>query len=195
MRKFIFIICILMCTNFSFAQEIGKFRAVTILDFAKTQLADFEIIKTAEKGLNVDIPRFSNFNNKKIEVTLKAKKSHSNKNSYNKTVYTRIKMEQFEFETKEICKQAMDSLLNCFPYDCFKIERYVNQGVKMTPSVWIFNEQRIIIAQTACEQVDEKWTKFKKKFVNTFANSDTEIIVTECGYLTWKTKEEILNEK
>ncbi len=118
--------------------------------------------------------------------------SHSNKNSYNKTVYTRIQMWQFDFETKEKCKQAIDSLFNCFPNNCAKIKRQVDQGVKITPSIWIFTDKKIVIAKTACEQVDQKWTEFKKEFVEYFANNETEIIVTECGKLIWTTKDKII---
>jgi len=165
---------------------------ITILDFAETQLDDFEIIKTSKKGYDFvwRIEKHQLHNNK-IEITLKAKNSHSNQNSYNKTIYSRIQMWQFEFETTEKCKQTIDSLLNCFSDGC-SIKRQVNQTAKTTPSIWILDKKRIIIAETSCEHVDEKWNNFKRDFAKTFADVDTEIIVTECGYLTWKKKEEVI---
>ncbi len=65
--------------------------------------------------------------------------------------------------------------------------------IKITPSIWIFTDQSIFIARTACEQVDKKWTNFKSEFADTFAAKDSEIIVTECGKLTWTTKEKLKN--
>ena len=102
-------------------------------------------------------------------------------------------MWQFDFGTIEKRKQATDSLLNCFPNDCARIKRQIDQGLKITPSIWIFTDKTIYIARTACEQVDEKWTDFKRGFVTSFAGNDSEIIVSECGKLTWKTKEEVKN--
>jgi hypothetical protein len=166
----------------------------TISDFVQAQLGNFRIIQTEEKRIYVYSIENQNFHNNKIEFTLKAKKAHFNK-SYGGNITTQIQIWQFDFETNEKCKQAVDSLLNCFPIDCFQIKRQVNEGVKIAQSIWILGKKRIIAAQTACEQVDEKWINFKRDLVKEFADSDTEIIVTECGRLTWKTKDEIIKNR
>lgn len=164
----------------------------TILNFVSTQ-NDFEVIQTFKTGAFVNSFANHMLHDRKLEIAIKAKKSHSNKNSYDKSVYTRIQIWQFDFETNEKREQATDSLLNCFPNDCAKVKRQIDQGIKITPSIWVFTDKTIYIAQTACEQVDEKWTEFKKEFTDTFAYNDSEIIVTECGNLTWTTKEKIKN--
>lgn len=162
----------------------------TILSFASTQ-NDFEVIQTFKTGAFVNTLSNLKLHDRNLEIAIKAKKSHSNKNSYDKTVYTRIQIWQFDFETSGKRKQATDSLLNCFPNDCSKITSSTNQDIKITPSIWVFTDKTIYVAQTACEQVDEKWTEFKSEFADTFAVIDSEIIVTECGKLTWTTKEKL----
>lgn len=186
MRILITILTFSLLTAFQDGQE------KSILNFANDQ-TKFEIIQTFKTGAFVNSFANEMLHDRKLEIALKAKKSHSNKNSYDKTVYTRIQMWQFDFETKEKRIQATDSLLNCFPNDCANIKRQIDQGVKITPSIWIFNDKGIYVAQTACEQVDDKWTDFKSEFTNTFADDNSEIIVTECGKLTWTTKEKIKN--
>jgi len=177
---------------FSFLTAFQDRQEKTILNFAKDQ-TDFEIIQTIKSGAFVNSFANEMLHDRKWDIALKAKKSHSNKNSYDKTVYTRIQMWQFDFETKEKRKQANDLLLNCFPNDCAKIKKHTDQGIKITPSIWIFTDKSIYIAQTACEQVDHKWNEFKREFSDTFADKESEIIVTECGKLTWTTKEKIKN--
>ncbi len=178
--------------TFSLLTAFQNGQKKTILNFASDQ-TQFEIIQTFKTGVFVNSFANEMLHNRKLEIAIKAKKSHSNRNSYDKTVYTRIQMWQFDFETKDKREQATDSLLNCFPNDCAKIKRQINQGIKITPSIWIFTDKTIYIAQTACEQVDEKWTDFKSGFSETFADKDSDIIVTECGKLTWTTKEKIKN--
>ena len=186
MRTLIIILTFSLLTAFQNGQE------KTILNFASNQ-TDFEIIQTFKTGHFVNSIENHQLHNQKFEIAIKAKKSHSNKKSYDKTVYTRIQMWQFDFDTKEKRKQATDSLLNCFPNDCEKIKIQVDQGIKITPSIWVFTDKTIYIAQTACEQVDKKWSEFKSEFSNTFADNDSEIIVTECGKMTWTTKEKLKN--
>lgn len=164
----------------------------TILSFANDQ-TEFEIIQTFKTGAFVSSFTKEMLHERKLEIAIKAKKSHSNKNSYDKTVYTRIQMWQFDFDSKEKRIQATDSLLNCFPNDCAKIKRQTNQGLKITPSIWVFTDKTIYIARTACEQVDGKWNEFKIEFAETFASNRTDIIITECGKLSWTTKEKIKN--
>lgn len=186
MRILIVILTFSLLTAFQDRQE------KTILNFANDQ-TKFEIIQTFKTGAFVNSFANEMLHTRKLEIALKAKNSHSNKNSYDKTVYTRIQIWQFDFETTEKRKQATDSLLNCFPNDCAKIKRQIDQGVKITPSIWVFTDKEIFIAQTACEQVDDKWTDFKREFTDVFSESNSEIIVTECGKLTWTTKEKIKN--
>lgn len=165
----------------------------TIYNFVTSQLDKFEVLKTFKTGYFVNSIENYGFHTKKREIAIKAKESHSSKNSYNKTVYTLIQMWQFDFDTVEKCEQAIDSLLNCFPNDCVKIKRMFDQKINITPSIWIFRDNTIIIAETACEQVDQKWIDFKKDFAENFADDETEIIVTECGKLIWTSKERIKN--
>lgn len=187
MRYVVIILTLGLLTSFNFGQKM------TIIEFAQTQLDLFKIEQTFKTGYFVNSVENQNLHIKKSEIALKAIKLHSNKNSYDKKVYTRIQMWQFDFETNDKCKQVSDSLLNCFPNDCFKIKRQIDQGIKITPSIWIITDKTIYIAKTACEQVDEKWTNFKADFVESFADNDSEIIITECGKLTWTTKEKIKN--
>ncbi|ARN71169.1 hypothetical protein BST91_05645 [Nonlabens tegetincola] len=186
MRILITILTFSLLTAFQDGQE------KTILNFANYQ-TEFEIIKTFKTGYFVNSLENQQLHDQIFEIAIKAKKSHSNKNSYDKTVYTRIQMWQFDFETKEKRNQATDSLLNCFPNDCAKIKRQIEKGIKITPSIWIFTDKTIYIAKTACEQVDEKWTEFKREFSESLADNYSDIIVTECGKLTWTTKEKIKN--
>ena len=165
----------------------------TIEQFVQSQLNAYAIIQNDESQYFTYSLEKLNLHKEKKRVTIKANNTHSNKNSYNKTVYSRIHIWQFDFASKEKCGQAIDSLLNCFPNDCGKIKRNNDQGLKITPSIWILTDTKIYIAKTACEQVDEKWTDFKKKFTASFSDNETEIIVTECGKLTWTTKEKIKN--
>lgn len=165
---------------------------VKLVDFASI-LFRYDIVDSSKSDrfvLSIERSDLFSYSN---SISLKAKKPHSNSNSYDKTVYSRIKLWDYDFDSKEKCKQAIDYLLDCFPNDCARIEKNKDQGIKVTPSIWILNDKKIYVAKTACEHVDYKWTDFMTKFVETFADSDSEIIVTECGKLTWKTKEQIKN--
>ena len=187
MRYITIILALGLLTSFNVGQKM------TIIEFAQTQLDLFKIEQTFKTGYFVNSVENQNLHIKKNEIALKAINLHSNKNSYDKKVYTRIQMWQFDFETNDKCKQVSDSLLNCFPNDCFKIKKQIDQGIKITPSIWIITDKTIYVAKTACEQVDEKWTNFIADFVESFADNDSEIIITECGKLTWTTKDKIKN--
>lgn len=165
----------------------------TIMGFSEAKLPDYTVDKAFKGGKWYNWVEKYNLHEQKIEIGLKAKQPHSNANSYNLTVYSRIQISQFDFATKDRCGQVIDALLNCFPYNCAKLTKNKDQGIKITQSIWILTEKHIYIAQTACEQVDEKWIRFRKDFVEAFADVETEIIVTECGNLTWMTKEKILS--
>ena len=187
MRYIVIILTFVFLTSFIVVKE------KTITEFAKTQFDIFKIEQTFKTGYFVNSVENQNLHIQKSEIALKANINHSNKNSYNKPVYTRIQMWQFDYETNEKRNQATDSLLNCFPNDCFKIKRQIDQEIKITPSIWVISDKTIYIAITACEQVDDKWTKFIADFVESLAKNDSEIIITECGKLTWTTKEKIKN--
>ncbi len=165
----------------------------TIEQFTQTQLNTYHKIKPDQSQYFTSPLEQFKLHNKKTHLTLKEKTSHSNKNSYNKTVYTRINIWQFDFTSEEKCEQAIDSLLTCFPNDCAKIQKQVDQNLKITPSIWIMADQNIYIAKIACEHADEKWIKFKRDFAATFADDKNHIILTECGKLIWTTKEKIVN--
>ena len=161
--------------------------------FVNSQLDEFEIIRTFKTGYFVNSIENYRLHTNKLEIAIKAKKHHLNSNDSGKKVYTQIQLWQFDFDTNQKCVQVVDSLLNCFPYDCTKIRRQVDLRIKIAPSIWILGNKSIYIAKTSCEQVDEKWIDFKKNFADTFADEDTAIIVADCGKITWTTKERIVN--
>lgn len=177
---------------FSFLTAFQVDQKEALGHFAKTQLTDFKIIQTLKTGYFVNSIENYGLHIKKTELAIKAKKPHSSKDSYNQNVYSFIQMWQFDFETKEKCKQVQDSLLSCFPNDCFKVQRQVDRVMKITPAIFIFNDKQIIIAQTLCEHVDQKWFDFKRKFAKAFAENNADLIVTECGKLTWKAKQDVI---
>lgn len=159
--------------------------------FVKTQEKTYQKIAIEEDEIFTHSIDDKNLFSSKSHFLIKAKNSHSNKASYNLTVYTRINLWKYDFETKEKCKQAQDSLLNSFPNHGAPIKRNVNISYKITPSIFIFNEKSICIAKTNCEQVDEKWPVFLKEFSNAFSDKDAEIIKAECGKITWVKKEQL----
>jgi hypothetical protein len=187
MRYIAIILIFRLLTSFNAGQK------KTITEFAQTQLDRFKIEQTFKTGYFVNSIENQNLHIKKSEIALKSIALHSNKNSSDKKVYTRIQLWQFDFETNDKCKRATDSLLNCFPNDCFKIKGQIDQGIKITPSIWIITDKNIYVAKTACEQVDEKWTNFIKDFSESFADDDSEIIVAECGKLKWTTIDKMKN--
>lgn len=108
MRYITIILAFGILTSFNIGQKM------TIFEFALTQFDLFRIEQTYKTGYFVNFIENQNLHLKKSEIALKAFNLHSNKNSYDKKVYTRIQMWQFDFETNEKCKQVSDSLLNCF---------------------------------------------------------------------------------
>ncbi|MBO6516807.1 MAG: hypothetical protein JJ975_09675 [Bacteroidia bacterium] len=157
--------------------------------FVKTQLETYEVIApTTSFNVTYALERYQ-LHREKTSAALKSLNSHSNENSYNLTVYSRIYLWQFDFSSNERCSQAIDSLMNCFPIDCTPIEKYENTPMKTPPSIWVLNKNSIYIAQTACEQVDSNWVTFKHEFVERLATDQAPVIVTDCGRLSWTTKE------
>lgn len=161
--------------------------------FVKSQVIDYRVVRTdGSSDFTISVDR-QELHSRRRETLLKAKTPHANRNSHHRTVYARIRLYTFDFRTKPQCRQATDSLLQCFPYDCAAITRNKEQPIKVTPSVTILNQNSICIAVIACEQVDKKWERFKWDFVQAFAGNDSEIILTECGKLTWTKKSSIKN--
>lgn len=185
MRTVATILILGIVTAFQIEQE------TTITNFTKTQLDKFKIIRNFKTDYSVNPTE--GLDSRRTEITLKAKKSHVNERSYYKTVYTRIRMCQIDFKTEAACERGKDKLLNCFGGDCQKIKRQVNQSAKVTPSMYILGKTSIVIAEIYCEHADQTWTDFTKEFAEAFADTDTEIILTGCGSLTWTTKEKIKN--
>ncbi len=181
---------LLTIVTFSLLTAIQYPQDKTVEDFARRQ-EGFEIIVSTEADYFVHSIDKLQLHSKKREVAIRAKAPHSNQNSYNRSVYAKIQMWQFDFPSKETGDQAVDSLLKCFPNDCAKVQRQKAAGIKVTPSIWVLTGRTIYLARIACEQVDEKWVKFRQDFAESFAETDSEIIVTECGRLVWTTKEKI----
>jgi hypothetical protein len=113
-------------------------------------------------------------------VTLKRKKSFKNK--YDQTVYQRLFLGFYQYDTEKQCSAALDSLLNCFGTDCCKIKWGDNiKGFKTTPRVYLINEKTIITCKIYCEHVDNFWITFKHDLIMTFGNESSIIIDAGCG--------------
>ncbi|WP_196887975.1 hypothetical protein [Aureivirga sp. CE67] len=141
----------------------------------------FTINSKAKDFYNIDSKNLSSSIEK---LSLKAKKSH--KNIYGQTTYSRINIEKYDFENEELCKQAKDILINCFPRSCSKIKKGEEIGIKIVPSIFLLGKKSIIVAKIPCEQVDEKWENFKNTLIETYKEPKTEIIVSKCGKVIWK---------
>lgn len=176
---------------FAFLVVLQQKQTISIVGFAEKQISSFDIIKNEKYDYFVKSIEESRLYKQKYKTAIKSKKSHSNENSYNKKVYTRIQIWQYDFESEEKCKHAISILLNCFPSDCSVLKTKEKRKLKITPSIWILAEKSIYIARTVCGQVDEKWNKFQKDFIDTFANNKNDIIVSKCGELEWTSKEKI----
>ena len=162
-------------------------------DFAKAQSAIYSIDTKAElKGYAGAVTRL-NLHSSESKIALKSRKAFSVTLGDGRTMYSRIELYKYEFDTKEKCLQAGNALLACFPNDCQKIIRGADGSAKITPSVVIFGSQTIVIAVTNCESADEKWADLKKEFVKAFAQETDELIETGCGGLKWTTKEKIVS--
>ena len=102
-------------------------------------------------------------------------------------------MTVIKYNNKTTCDSAFNKFLKCFPNACIKVEKGQDKRHKITPSIYIVNETHIICVRTGCEEVNEKWNEAVLKAVKTFATKKSTIIWTECGKLTWTTKEKIIN--
>jgi hypothetical protein len=121
-------------------------------------------------------------------VALRSKVIHANKNSRFQERNQLIGFYVFEYANKKACKLSVDSLLQCFPNFCVKVERGKPSNDQITPSVYIINDKTIYCMETFCEDVNEQWEEVVKSFVDTFADNSSTILLTECGKLEWTTK-------
>lgn len=83
------------------------------------------------------------------------------------------------------CKQAFDSLLKCFPTDCFALirpKRY--ESYKIVPSIVIRDGQTIIAASTSCSDTIG-WDRFKADVKDALASPHSETIEAACGGPLW----------
>lgn len=113
-------------------------------------------------------------------VTLKHKTAFKNK--YDQTVYQRLFLGFYQYDTDKQCSAALDSLLNCFGTDCGKINWGDNgKSLKTTPTIYLINEREIIVCKIHCEHTNDFWTTFKHDLTMTFGNGTSGIIDSGCG--------------
>ena len=122
------------------------------------------------------------------KITLKCKESFINK--YNQTSYQRLFFAFYEYADYDTGEAAIDSLLNHFPNDDFKIKKNKNmEGLKAIPAIYILNRKEIITCHVHCLQTWNNWENIKNEIIDAFANAESNIITTGCGGpLEWKTK-------
>ncbi|MFM9947251.1 MAG: hypothetical protein ACKV1O_04875 [Saprospiraceae bacterium] len=113
-------------------------------------------------------------------ATLKRKTAF--KNEYGQTVYQRLFLGFYQYDTDKQCAAALDSLLNCFGTDCGKI-KWGDNGIKLktTPILYLKNEKEIIVCKIKCEHSNDFWTTFKHDLTATFCNGTSGIIDAGCG--------------
>lgn len=113
-------------------------------------------------------------------VTLKGKTSFKNK--YDQTVYQRLFLGYYQYETDQQCSAALDSLLNCFGTDCDQLKWGDNgKKLKSTPTYYLINEREIIVCKIHCVHTNAFWTTFKHDLAMTFGSGSSGIIETDCG--------------
>jgi hypothetical protein len=120
--------------------------------------------------------------------TLKCKKSFKNK--YNQTSYQRLYFAFYHYDTQQNGKAAFDSLTNCFPSQCVKIEQNKNiKAHKTIPAIYIINITEIITCHIGCEQIQDNWANIQKDLIDTFGDAQSIIITTGCGGpIEWQKK-------
>ena len=84
---------------------------------------------------------------------------------------------------------AQEQLLKCFPTSCIQLDIGQDKPGKFTPSIVIINNNEIYIVRTHCEDETISWEEIRLKAIEYFANENSILIHTECGKLTWTTKE------
>ena len=113
-------------------------------------------------------------------VTLKHKTAFKNK--YGQTVYQRLFLGFYQYDSGKQCSAALDSLLNCFGTDCGKLKWGDNgKSLKTTPTIYLINEREIIVCKIHCEHTNDFWTTFKNDLTTTFGNGTSGIIEAGCG--------------
>lgn len=186
LKSILFFAFVLTILSFNFLEE------KSLLDFAREE-KDFQVIENAKEVNFINSVEDQKLHSKITFLLLKAKQTHSNSQSFHKSVYARIQIWQIDFENEEKCSKAIKGLKNCFPNDCGKIIDQNSISMKINPSIWIFTPTTIYVASIPCAQVDEKWTKFKKHFAAYFAFENSEIIVSKCGSIEFTTKEKLIS--
>ena len=121
--------------------------------------------------------------------TLKSKEPFINK--YDQTAYQRLFFAFYQYDTEEKGKIALDSLTNCFPPLCLKIQRDKNkEGTKAIPAIYLITKTEIVTCHLHCEQIRDNWTEITKDIIKTFGDQESVIITTGCGGpLEWTKKE------
>lgn len=113
-------------------------------------------------------------------ITLKSRTSFRNK--YDQTVYQRLYLGFYQYETENQCLNALDSLLNCFGTDCGQVKWGENgTSLKTSPAIYLINQKEIIVCKIHCEHANDFWTSFKNDLVIIFGNRASGIIETGCG--------------
>lgn len=114
------------------------------------------------------------------KVTLRSKTSFVN--NYRQTVYQRLNLSFYQYDTNAKCTAALDSLLNCFGGECCKLNWGDSaQSAKSIPCIYIINETEIVACHINCEHQNDFWTKFKHDLEMTFRDGASAIIESGCG--------------
>ena len=109
--------------------------------------------------------------------TLKCKKSFINK--YKQTSYQRLFFAFYQYDNEQSGKSALDSLIKCFPLDCYKLTVGQNiPGIKSIPAIYLINKAEIITCHIYCEQLQDNWTNIQQDIINTFGDKQSIIITT-----------------
>ena len=149
--------------------------------FVKNYSADFTISKDNLDGAGQQYTLDTRTNPTwKKKVTLKSKTSFVN--NYKQTVYQRLYLSFYQYETDKQCTAALDSLMNCFGGDCGKLKWGVSgQSAKTIPCIYLISEKEIVACHINCEHQNDFWTKFKHDLEITFGNGTSAIIESGCG--------------
>jgi hypothetical protein len=187
----VLILLVTMLSTFSFQEN----KPLMVDDFVQSQTNTY-INSTDVNSLSfvITLENLHQYYQSKT-IALKAIKPHSSALVDNKKVYSRIDIWQFDYKNEALCREAHDSLLNCFLHDCTALDYGTDQSIKMTPCIFIMGKTTIAIAKTSCEQVDSKWTQFTKDFTEYYAiDEESKIILGSCGKIQWVNRSELLND-
>ncbi len=89
----------------------------------------------------------------------------------------------YEYNSIKKCYNAYQSLIDCFPTECLKLEEGKNlQSTKTIPSLVIINRNSITIATTHCISKDlDLWNFLKKALIIEFKDMKSKILQADCG--------------